>query len=160
MRHILPWTVVAFSILSMSAPSVGLQTTEQDPERCGPALKKKERKQVTVVDARDLEREVAIQRAEEHAGKKIEVLFDELLELDHPTIEKRVRKEAAERGCWVAIITESVQRKTGQQPKRIHGPTVGSSTGGFSSAVATGERTGEEIYVYDTRVHFGRFVTP
>jgi len=115
----------------------------EDPEKCGPALKKKERKQVAVVKVEGRGPEAAVQAAEEETGEPIEILFSELFSTDRPKVEKAVQKEAAKRGCRVALITEVEKIQVGQRPVRVGG--VGGAT------------IAEAVFRYDAQVHFGRF---
>lgn len=117
----------------------------EDPEECGPPLKKKERKRIAVVQVEDLGTEAAVRAAEEETGREIEILFSVLFSTESPKVEKAVQKEAAKQGCRVALITEVEKTQVGQRPVRVGG--VGGAT------------IAEPLFRYDVRVHYGRFTS-
>ena len=130
-------------LLALALACVLVPTVKaEDPEECGPALKKKERKQVAVVKVEDRGLEEAVQAAEEETGQTVEILFSELFSTDRPKVEKAVQKEAAKRGCRVALITEVEKVQVGQRPVRVGG--VGGAT------------IPEAVFRYDVRAHYGR----
>lgn len=141
-KRTLAWTLVACVLGSLATP---LPAAEKDAPVCGPSLTKKERKQVIVVKAVEeppLDRDAATAAAEKESGRKIEVQFDDRLLLHDERIERLVQKEAAERGCWVAIITDVDKTQIGQVPRRVGG--------------VTGPTIAEAIFRWDTTVHFGQ----
>lgn len=142
MRRILAWSLALGFLVSLAAPLVA---AEKDAPVCGPELSKKERKQVAVVKAVQtppLDREGAIEAAKAETGREVEVLFDDRLLLQDDKLERLVQKEAAERGCWIAIITEVDKRQVGQVPRRVGG--------------VTGPTIAEAVFRWDTTVHFGQ----
>lgn len=116
----------------------------EEPQSCGDELKGKERKQVEVVKVEDAEStDAAIATAEEKVGRALEILFEDRILMEDPRIEKMVKKDSAQRGCQVAVITRIHRQQIGQRPVRRAGATIG-----------------EPIFRHDVTVHFGRFSEP
>jgi len=140
-RPILRWTILAAWVGAGLFP---LATIAEELEACGPEIKGKDRKSVVVVEALGLEStEEALRVAEEEAGRAIEVVFEDRYLTEDSRVAKMVQKDAAKRGCEVAIITDIDKQQIGQRPRRVGGTTIG-----------------EAIFRHDATVHYGRFAGP
>lgn len=122
-----------------------LAASAEDTATCGSELKGKAKKQVVVVEVLELETpEAALEAAEEETGREIEILFEDRFLTEDPRVAKAVKKDSAQRGCEVAVITRLVKQQIGQRPVRVGG--VGGAT------------IAEAVFRHDATVHYGRFV--
>ena len=120
-------------------------TVAEEPATCGSKLKGKAKKQVVVVEAMELETpEATFAAAEEEIGREIEILFEDRFLTEDARVVKAVKKDSAQRGCEVAVITRLDKQQIGQRPVRVGG--VGGAT------------IAEAVFRHDATVHYGRFV--
>lgn len=138
---ILRWTILAAWVGAGLFP---LAMIAEDLESCGPEIKGKDRKSVVVVEALEAQStEEALQIAEQEAGRSIEIAFQDRYLTEDARVAKMVQKDAAKRGCEVAIITNIDKQQIGQRPRRVGAATIG-----------------EAVFRHDATVHYGRFAEP